>query len=101
MFSFQVNIISGEARREFSAETDGSWEDFRCRAIGYLESATGAVKLAYKIVGDAGKPTLLETIDDYQQAMERIVPKAKVARTRAVSIDVKNVVSVCHMNMVM
>ena len=58
------------------------------------------MKLAYKIVGDAGKPTLLETIDDYQQAMEHIVRKAKVARTWAVSIDVKNVVSVCHMNMV-
>jgi hypothetical protein len=81
VFSFQVNVISGEARREFSAETDRSWEDFRGRVVGHLESATGAVKLAYKILGDAGKPTILETIDDHQQAMERIVQKAKVART--------------------
>ena len=89
-----MNVISGEARREFSVETDGSWEDFRRRVVGYLEDATGTVKLAYKVFGDPGKPTLLETIDDYKQAMEHIVQKARVARTRAVSIDIKNIVSV-------
>ncbi|KIL54470.1 hypothetical protein M378DRAFT_92482, partial [Amanita muscaria Koide BX008] len=73
VFSFQVNVISGEARREFSAETDGSWEDFRQRVVGYLESATGVVKLGYKVSGDTGKPTHLATIDDYRQAMDRIV----------------------------
>ena len=98
MFSFQVNVVSGEARREFSMETDGCWEDFRRRVVGYLEN--GSVKLAYKIFGDAGKPTLLETVDDYTQAMERIVQKARVARTRAVSMDVKNIVSIGQMNMV-
>ena len=72
-----MNVISGEARREFSVETDGSWEDFRHGVVGYLEDATGTVKLAYKVFGDPGRPTLLETIDDYKQAMEHIVQKSK------------------------
>ncbi|KAF8234677.1 hypothetical protein L208DRAFT_1260825, partial [Tricholoma matsutake] len=73
VFSFKVNVISGEARCEFSAETDGSWEDFQICVVGYLETATGVVKLGYKVSGDTGKPTLLETIHDYQQAMDHIV----------------------------
>ena len=68
--------------------------------VRYLESATGFVKLGYKISGDTGKLTLLETTHDYKQAMDRIVQRASVARSRAVSMDVKNLVSASPMNVV-
>ena len=69
------------------------WGDFADRAKAYLDGTPKPIELAYKISGETGKPVVLAFQDDFETAMERVCTKAVHARTKAVSIEVKNLVS--------
>lgn len=90
VFRFQVDVIDGNAKREFSAETDTCWKDFRSCVLGFLENMS--VELAYKITGDTGKASHLKTEADFTSAMVRLCQKATTACTRAVGMEIKNIV---------
>ena len=92
MFTFQVDIIGSEMKREFSAETDISWEGFRNRMIGYL-APNSTFDLAYKLSSDSGKASQLNSAEEFKTAMERLYHRASNARTRAVSLEIQNMVS--------
>ena len=96
VFSFQVDVISSDARREFTAETDIPWEDFQRRILLYLENANGPVELACKVTGDTGKASHLKNEDDFKSAMGRLCHKANNARSRAVCLEIKNIVSASY-----
>lgn len=94
VFSFQVDVSDGEARREFVAETDMTWEVFHAKVLRYLESAAGKVELTCKVSGDTGKAGQMKGEEDYRSALERVRQRAQNARTRAVSLEIKNIVSI-------
>jgi hypothetical protein len=96
VFSFQVDVIDGDAKREFTAETDILWDDFRRRILLYLENVNGSVELAYKITGDTGKASHLKNEDDFRSAMGRLCQKANNARSRAVCLEIRNIVSALY-----
>jgi hypothetical protein len=96
VFSFQVDVISNDARREFTAETDIPWEDFRRRVFLYLENANRPVELACKVTGDTGRALHLKSEDDFKSAMGRLCHKANNARSRAVCLEIRNIVSALY-----
>ncbi|KAM6497032.1 hypothetical protein JOM56_007505 [Amanita muscaria] len=91
VFSFQVDVSDGEARQEFVAETDMTWEVFHAKVLRYLESAAGKVELTCKVSGDTGKAGQMKGEEDYKSALERVRQRAQNARTRAVSLEIKNI----------
>lgn len=92
VFKFQVDVISGHAKREFSAVTDMSWMEFRHQVISHLDSHGDPVELAYKVSGDTGKASHLKNEGDYEMAIGRVYQRASNARTRAVGMEIKNIV---------
>jgi hypothetical protein len=86
-------VIGGDAKREFLAESDIPWEDFHRRVLLYLENATGDVELACKVTGDVGKASHLKGSEDFQATMTRLCQKASNARSRAVNLEIRNIVS--------
>jgi hypothetical protein len=94
VYSFQVDVIAGDAKRGFRAETDIPWEDFKSRVLAYLDSASGEVELVYKFAGDNGRASHLNDAQSFNGVMERLCQKASNARTRAVGLEVKNAVCV-------
>ena len=95
VFSFQVDVIGDDARaarREFSVESDISWEDFHRRVLSYLETARGVVELTCKVTGEMGKASHLKGTEDFKAAMTRLCQKANNARSRAVGLKIRNIV---------
>ena len=92
VYTFQVDVVAGEAKCDFSADTDISWEDFHRLVITYMDSST-AVQLAYKISGDNGRASHLNSARDFMTAMERLSQRACSACSWPVSMEVKNIVS--------
>lgn len=91
VFSFQVNIVSGEAKQEFSAKTDMSWKDFQKHVLECLDNPQ-AMQLTCKVSGDTGKALYLKVEDDFITAMERLCQQAWHARTHAVTLEIKNII---------
>ena len=85
-------MVSGHARREFCAVTDMSWIEFRHRVVSYLDSNDNPVELAYKVSGDTGKAYLLKNEADFEMAIGQVYQRASSARTRAVGMEIKNMV---------
>lgn len=85
-------MVSGHAKREFSAVTDMSWMEFRHQVVSHLDSNGDPVELAYKVSGDTGKASHLKNEDDFEMAIGRVNQRASNARTRAVSMEIKNMV---------
>ena len=92
VFKFQVDVVSGHAKREFSAVTDMSWMDFRRQVFLHLDSNGVPVELAYKVSGDTGKASHLQNEADFETVIGRVYQRASSARTRAVSMEIKNIV---------
>jgi hypothetical protein len=88
VFNFQVDVLGCQAKCEFSAETDISWPDFQRRVAVYLGNNT---ELMYKVTGDNGKSSYLKNADNFKAAMERICQKAHHARTRAVALEIRDI----------
>ena len=93
VFHFQTTVFTRDVKQEFNAETDISWEDFADRAKAFLDDTPKPIKLALKITGEAGKPTLILDTTAFRGVMARLVDKAMHARSKAVSVEVKNLVS--------
>jgi hypothetical protein len=83
VFKFQVDVISGSAKREFSAETDISWVEFQRLVLLYLDGKEGPIELAYKVSGDTGKASHLKNEDDFGVAMGRVYQRASNARSQS------------------
>jgi hypothetical protein len=69
MFNFQIDVLGGKAKCEFSADTDISWPDFQQTIAVYLGNNT---ELLYKVTGDNGRGSYLKSGDDFKTAMERL-----------------------------
>ena len=93
VFKFQVDVVGGKAKCEFSAETDISWPDFQRRIAVYLGKNT---ELMYKVTGDPGKASYLNDGDNFKNAMEKLCQRAYNARTRPVALEIRDMVRVLY-----
>jgi len=93
VFKFKVEIIEGNARHDFEEHTDTPWTDFRPRVVGRLENLD--VELVCKVTSGSGGATQLKTQDDYDAAIERLLLKVQSARTKAVGLEIRNIVRDC------
>jgi hypothetical protein len=88
---FEVAIFEGNTKRTFTASTDMTWKEFRDRVFARLDVMD--VRLNFRLNVEARAWCDLSCEADLTAAMTRVGDKALVARTREVSMDVKNVVS--------
>ena len=93
VYMFPVDVVSGDAKRSFTADTDIPWDEFRNRIMRYLENSADEVRLSCKIYGDNSRASLLNDHHDFKAAMDRVCHRAQNARTREISLEIKNIVS--------
>ena len=93
VFTFQVDVVAGEAKHDFFAQTDIIWEDFRKLAIACLDINGQAVQLTCKVTGETGKASHLGNANEFDAIIGRLRQKASNARTKAVGLEVRNIVS--------
>ena len=60
VFTFQVDVVVEEAKHDFLAKTDITWEDFQKRVIRYLDTNGQAVQLTCKLLVNQVKLLTLE-----------------------------------------
>ncbi|KAI0089837.1 hypothetical protein BDY19DRAFT_905570 [Irpex rosettiformis] len=89
VFSFQVVVLTGDRKREFTARTDMEWDDLRDRINAYLDCPAN-LQLVYKVTGDSGQWIMMASDADFRIAMDRLSARASSARTRPVCLEVKN-----------
>jgi hypothetical protein len=69
------------------------WDEFRVLAYARLELPPDDVRLGYRISGETRRWVELTCQSDWNVVVSRVREKAVVARTRAVGIELKNLVS--------
>jgi hypothetical protein len=90
-WEFTVEVIDDRVRRAFIAHTDMTWRDFMEKSHQYFND--DEVRLAYRLCSDRGAMTYLGCESDWHTATRRVKEKAVAARTRAVAMELKNMVS--------
>ena len=89
VFKFQIDVVSGHAKHEFSAITDMSWMEFHHQVVSHLDSNGDP---AYNVSGNTGKASHPKNEADFEMAIGRVYQWASAACTRDVSMEVKNIV---------
>jgi hypothetical protein len=80
--------------RLFTARTDMQWPAFLAKATSQFR-APGAIRLGYRFSGN-GEARTMSQLDcgfDWDTAMKKMKEKAQSARTRAVRLEIKDLVS--------
>ena len=94
MWQFLVEVIDGNIRRTFTSQTDVKWEDFIGEVLHHFERPRNEVQVGYRISGDSSATmSYLASEFDWKDAITRLLGKVRSARTRAVSMEIKNMVS--------
>jgi hypothetical protein len=88
VFVFQVEVLDGEQKETFEADTEITWETFRDRVVGLLGNPQ-RVQLSGRIAGE-GRWGALNREEGLEEMMRRICQKANNARTKPVALEVKN-----------
>jgi hypothetical protein len=74
----------------FTVETSIPWHDFVEKACGYFNKRRDEVILGYRISRDRRRMVLLTCELDWKTALRRVKDKVVVARTCAVTMEIKN-----------
>ena len=88
-----VEVNDASVKRKFQARTDLSWQDFAEMAYDCFRKPRNEVLMGYKFIGDAGGVTELTSEKEWNNGMIRIKEKIKSARTRSVTMELRNMVS--------
>ncbi|KAH9940659.1 hypothetical protein B0H21DRAFT_754287 [Amylocystis lapponica] len=91
VYSIMVFIHTPKVIREFSIDTNISWDDIFSRVCGYLDKpATAGTRIGYKLNGAAKglKPFELTSVEDWKTAMTKVCDAASRARTIPVEISI-------------
>jgi hypothetical protein len=88
---FLVEVFEDNMKHTFEARTDMQWKEFKDNILARLDALD--VRLNYRLNVDTRAWSDLTCKVDFTKAMVRVGDKALVARTREVSMEVKNVVS--------
>jgi hypothetical protein len=76
--------------------TDARWTEFLERVLGHLDRPRDEIQLGYRIRGDARGPSYLICEYDWVLALRRVREKILSARKRAVTVELKDMVSMAH-----
>ncbi|KAN0138373.1 hypothetical protein V8E53_003836 [Lactarius tabidus] len=94
VWEFVVDVHDNRMRRDFTSQTDMSWKDCREHVIAHLDSSLKEVCLQYRINSGSNSWVDLTCEADWKAAMVTVAAKAPVAQTRAVAMEVKDVLQV-------
>ncbi len=92
MWQFHVEVVDNNIRHTFTAQTDMKWEDFREEMHQYFDKTCGEVQVGFQISGEPSTMSYLESEDDWDDAVTRLVERMRAAWTRPVSMEIKNMV---------
>lgn len=93
VWDFDVHVASTVAKQLFKAHSALSWNEFEREVLKRLDGAVLPVQLAYKLSCDTGKMSYLKDDTDWADALRRLDEKAPGRRKNAVSMEVRNLVS--------
>ena len=88
---FDVDVFEDHNKRTFTARTDDTWRDFKDQVIARLDSVN--IHLVFRLSVDRRAWSELGCEADFTAALTRLRERVLVARTRAVSMEIKNQVS--------
>ncbi|KAI9440579.1 hypothetical protein H4582DRAFT_2055924 [Lactarius indigo] len=91
VWRFQAEVVNDHIKYAFSVQTDMKWSDFREEVCRHLNGPHSEVRLVFRISGEGGAWTGLGSEYDWADAIARLIEKIRSARTRAVSMEVKDI----------
>ncbi|KAI9439132.1 hypothetical protein H4582DRAFT_2056971 [Lactarius indigo] len=90
VWEFRVDVVDENIRHTFNAHTDMKWYEFLDEVYQHFERPRSEVRVGFRISGDAGVMSYLVSENDWNNAVARLLGKVRSARTRAVSMEIKN-----------
>lgn len=90
VWEFLVEVVDERVRQTFSANTSMAWREFLERAHQHIDQPHLDVRIGYRISGDARAMSYLACEYDWNMALTRVRERAVAARTRAVSMELRN-----------
>ena len=94
MWQFVVEVIDDNERHEFLASTSMTWRNFEERALSHINRPREQVTLGYHLNMDPCGMTQLTCENQWDAAQICVREKCLVAQTRAVMMEVRNLVSI-------
>jgi hypothetical protein len=92
VWEFIVEVHSNHVKQTFRARTDMSWQDFAALAYDRFDKPRKEIELGYKLNGESGMSDLT-CESEWNDAIICVKAKIVAALRRAVTMDVKNMVS--------
>ncbi|KAI9437438.1 hypothetical protein H4582DRAFT_2150264 [Lactarius indigo] len=96
VWRFQTDVLDDHIKHAFTAQTDMKWPDFREEVLHRLGRHHNRVRMVFRIVGEGSAWSDLGSECDWTDAIFRLTGKVRSARTRAVSLEVKDMHSPPH-----
>jgi hypothetical protein len=93
VWELMVYINEDSVRRTFSARTNMTWEDFVSMAKKQFDRSHDEVRLGYCVSGGARTMSDLTCESHWDMALVHIRERIQAARTRAVTMEIKDLVS--------
>ncbi|KAH9067970.1 hypothetical protein EDB83DRAFT_2519059 [Lactarius deliciosus] len=90
VWRFQTEVVDDHIKHAFTTQTDMQWQNFRDEVLHRLGRPRSGVRIVFRIVGEGGAWSDLGTECDWADAIARLTGKIRSARTRAVSVEVKD-----------
>lgn len=93
VWQFDVDIADGNISHTLVVRTDARWTNVLERILDQLDEPRDRIRLVYRIRGDPRGPSNLLCASDWDLVLRRVREKILSARTRAVTVEVKDMVS--------
>ncbi|KAI9429411.1 hypothetical protein H4582DRAFT_2089266 [Lactarius indigo] len=90
VWEFRVEVIDDNIKHTFNAHTGMKWYELLDEVHRHFERPRSEVRVGYRISGDTGAMSYLASEYDWNDAIARLLGKVRSARTRAVSMEIKN-----------
>jgi hypothetical protein len=91
---FDVDVVDNRVRHSFETQTDTTWLELFSDMQKFLNRPPSDVCLGVRISGETGGMTNVTCEPEWAKCLIRLRERILVARTRAVSIEIRNLVSV-------
>jgi hypothetical protein len=93
VWEFLVDVTDDRMRNTFIAQTNITWDNFTEKVYQCVDKPHDDVCIGYRISGDPCAMIYLNCEYEWNTALRRMREWVLAARTRAVSLEVKNMVS--------
>ncbi|KAI9435708.1 hypothetical protein H4582DRAFT_2079316 [Lactarius indigo] len=90
VWRFQTEVVDDHIKHAFTAQTDMIWADFHEEVCRCLNRPRSGVRIMFRISGGGHAWSELGSEFDWMDAIAKLKEKAHSARTRAVSMEVKD-----------